>query len=109
MHMLHHENPAHYGLRTERYKLIFFYGLPLDAPGAKKQTTPPQWELYDLEKDPHEMHNVVADPEYASVLKSLKERLLAEKGRVEDTDEKYPKLMEVRRTEWKLLDHERLE
>jgi arylsulfatase A-like enzyme len=30
MHMAHHDNPAHYGLRTERYKLIFFYGQPLD-------------------------------------------------------------------------------
>ena len=39
MHMAHHDNPAHYGIRTEDFKLIFFYGLPLDAPGA---AGPPQ-------------------------------------------------------------------
>jgi len=100
MHMAHHDNPAHYGLRTQRYKLIFFYGLPLDAPGAVKKPTPAYWELYDLEKDPHEMNNVIADPAYASVVKSLKERLQAEKERVGDTDEKYPELMKVRKTAW---------
>ena len=35
MHMAHHDNPAHYGIRTKDYKLIFFYGLPLDARGRR--------------------------------------------------------------------------
>jgi N-sulfoglucosamine sulfohydrolase len=35
----------------------------------------PLEELYDLEKDPHELHNVTADPKYAEVLKDLRERL----------------------------------
>ena len=26
MHMAHHDNPAHVGMRTKRYKLIYFYG-----------------------------------------------------------------------------------
>ncbi|MBD3676258.1 MAG: sulfatase [Planctomycetaceae bacterium] len=100
MHMAHHDNPAHYGLRTERYKLIFFYGLPLDAPGAQKQPTPPHWELYDLENDPHEMQNLAENPEYASILNSLKKELLEEKKRVGDLDEKYPALMKVREQAW---------
>ena len=33
-------------------------------------------ELYDLERDPAELHNVIEDPAYANVLASLKERLL---------------------------------
>ena len=37
---------CHYGVRTERYKLIHFYN-DIDA-----------WELYDLKKDPREMHNL---------------------------------------------------
>ena len=37
----------------------------------------PLEELYDLEKDPHELHNVAADPKYADVLKDLRERLKA--------------------------------
>ena len=53
--MTHHDNPAHYGIRTRDFKLVFFYGLPLDAPGALPGPTPPHWELYDLRTDPHEM------------------------------------------------------
>ena len=62
-----HDNPAHYGIRTPEHKLIFFYGLPLDAPGARPEPTPAYWELYDLRKDPEEMNNVYGDPEYAEV------------------------------------------
>ncbi len=38
----------------------------------------PPRELYDLEKDPFQMHNVAADPAYAEVLKRLDARLMAE-------------------------------
>ncbi|MDU0354573.1 DUF4976 domain-containing protein [Paraglaciecola aquimarina] len=30
MHSAHHDVPAHFGLRTKRYKLIFFYGINYD-------------------------------------------------------------------------------
>ncbi|MEM9659687.1 MAG: sulfatase/phosphatase domain-containing protein, partial [Planctomycetota bacterium] len=52
----------HYGVRTERHKLIYFYQL-----GA--------WELYDLKKDPREMHNVVGDPANAPIVAALRRRL----------------------------------
>lgn len=96
MHMAHHDNPAHYGLRTRDYKLIFFYGLPLDAPGAVAEPTEPYWELYDLQKDPHEMHNVYADPAYGEVLANLKQRLDEVKTEVGDTDQAYPELQRRR-------------
>ena len=32
--------------------------------------------LYDMERDPHQLNNVVADPAYASVKAELRERLL---------------------------------
>jgi arylsulfatase A-like enzyme len=100
MHMAHHDNPAHYGVRTERYKLIFFYGLPLDARGAQPEATPAYWELYDLRKDPDEMHNVYADPAYADVVMQLKSELLRLKEELGDQDEGYPDLMAVRREAW---------
>ena len=100
MHMAHHDNPAHYGIRTKDYKLIFFYGLPLDAPGAQKRPTPAHWELYDLKKDPHEMANVYGVPAYAETVKTLKTQLLKTKRDVGDTDEKYPALMDVREGAW---------
>ena len=31
MHMAHHDNPAHVGLRTKTHKLIFYYGCNYDG------------------------------------------------------------------------------
>ncbi len=58
----HHVQP-HYGIRTERYTLAHFY-YSID-----------QWELYDLEKDPQQMHNIIDDPAYKEVVISLKAKL----------------------------------
>ena len=98
MHMAHHDNPAHYGIRTKTHKLIFFYGLPLDAPGAQKQPTKPHWELYDLTRDPREMNNVINDPAYADVKKELIAELVSVKKEVGDEDADYPELAERFRT-----------
>ena len=58
----HHVHP-HYGVRTDRYKLISFY--TIDA-----------WELFDLEKDPHELRNVYGEKPYARVTQELKAELM---------------------------------
>ena len=97
MHMTHHDNPAHYGVRTKDFKLIFFYGLPLDAPGALPEPTQPDWELYDLREDPQEMNNVYGVPAYAATARRLKRELLRLKEEIGDTDEQFPELMQVRR------------
>jgi arylsulfatase A-like enzyme len=70
-----HSVKRHYGISTERYKLIHFY-YDID-----------EWELYDIKSDPQEMKNVYNDPAYASVKSDLHKRL--EKVRVEfmDSDE----------------------
>jgi arylsulfatase A-like enzyme len=44
----------------------------------------PREELFDLKKDPHQMHNVADDPAYANVVKDLREKLLAELKRTGD-------------------------
>ena len=82
-----HNVYAHYGLRTHRYKLIYYYADALDQPGSGTESCPPEWELFDLEKDPHELMNVYADPAYAGKVPELKRelhRLQAEVG-----DERY--------------------
>ena len=63
---------AHYGIRTPKYKLIHFYD-PVD-----------QWELYDLEKDPHEMMNLYNDPTYQEAQKRLKNKLKALQNKYKD-------------------------
>ncbi len=70
-----HMVKRHYGIATERYKLIHFY-YDID-----------EWELYDLEKDPHEMHNVYGDPAYAEVRQMMHKRLEELRKYYGDSDE----------------------
>lgn len=78
MHLAHHNVYAHYGVRTDRYKLIYYYMTEPD---------PPEWELFDLQQDPMELRNVYSEPEYAGVVAELKaelQRLRAEVGDLSD-------------------------
>jgi arylsulfatase A-like enzyme len=70
-----HNVYAHYGVRTERHKLIYYYAEALDASGAIDDPRPPEWELFDLENDPCELNSVYGDPAYADVAKKLKAEL----------------------------------
>lgn len=84
----------YYGIRTRDFKLIFFYGLPLDGSGALQEPTARHWELYDLRQDPYEMNNVYADAEYARLAKRLQAELQQLKEHVGDPDDKYPQLLQ---------------
>ncbi|MEM0913305.1 MAG: sulfatase [Planctomycetota bacterium] len=95
MHMTHHHVPAHYGIRTQKHKLIHFYGLPLDATDALPYSTPAGWELYDLENDPDENHNVAGDPAYRQAFTELRDRLFAMKAELGDPDDAYPEMMSL--------------
>jgi arylsulfatase A-like enzyme len=44
----------------------------------------PADELYDLSKDPHQLNNVAGNPQYAEVLRRLKDRLMKELRETED-------------------------
>jgi len=57
-----HGVTPHYGVRTDRFKLIYFY----------KNN---EWEFYDLEKDSDEMNNVYNNPEYAKEIIEMKKEL----------------------------------
>jgi arylsulfatase A-like enzyme len=70
-----HNTTAHYGVRTHRYKLIYYYGDPLDQPGTNPPKRTPEWEMFDLENDPCEMQSVYDDPAYAEVVAELKAEL----------------------------------
>lgn len=76
--------PAHYGVRSNRYKLIYYYGEGLGMKSAQKETTPPSWEFYDLEKDPKEYTNAINDPNYKTDILELHQALKAEKAYYED-------------------------
>ena len=69
--MSRHKIVGHYGVRNERYKLIYYYGEALGASGTEDISIPPEWELFDLEKDPTEMSNVYSDPGYVDVVREM--------------------------------------
>ncbi|MDZ8117006.1 sulfatase [Pontiella sp. NLcol2] len=87
MHMASHDNPGHIAIRTKRYKLILFYGAPMDSDQAE---TPPAWELYDLKNDPTEDNNVYDNPEYAGVIEKLKKKLKTRRAELGEDDPKFP-------------------
>jgi arylsulfatase A-like enzyme len=58
MHGAHLNVPAHYGVRTENHKLIYYYGDPLNATGTTGGRTEPTWELFDLKHGPDELLNL---------------------------------------------------
>lgn len=113
MHMAHkHNNPAHFGIRTKDYKLIFFYGLDFMERNTNAQNwannpasmsyfqTPPAWEFYDLKNDPHEMDNKYGDEKYNSIISDLKDRLKAIRVKVKEDDTQYPEIARVVQENW---------
>lgn len=65
----------HYGIRTDRYKLIHFYDL-VDS-----------WELYDLQEDPTEMNNLYYNPDYSKIVSDLKLKLKELQEKYKDKEE----------------------
>ena len=88
--------PAHMGIRNERYKLMFLYGDRLNMTGSEKKTFTPTWEFYDLQADPHENHNAYNDPQYAKIIRQMKEEMLKLRKDVKDEDDKTtPRMKEI--------------
>lgn len=79
-----HHVPAHYGIRTSRYKYIDYYGDGLGAPGSSDVVFEREYELYDLEADPQELTNLAVDPAYADILAELRAELARLQERVGD-------------------------
>ncbi len=71
-----HRVQAHVGVRTDRYKLIYYYAVG-------------QWELFDLEKDPQELLSVFGDPAYLSVQTTMTVEL--ERLRQQYKEKPYPR------------------
>ena len=68
-----HKVAKHIGVRTDRYKLIWFYENN-------------EWELYDLQKDKSEMNNVYGQPAYKKVQEMMLKKLKELKDQYKDTE-----------------------
>jgi arylsulfatase A-like enzyme len=69
-----HNTAAHYGIRTRTHKLIHFW---------KKD----QWELFDLVKDPYELHNLYGERGLEALTAALKQQLAQLKRDARDDDQ----------------------
>ncbi len=78
-----HAVKRHYGVRTQRYKLIHFY-YDID-----------EWELYDLQTDPSEMTNVYDDPSYADVREQMTALLADVQARYGDSTALADEFLEI--------------
>jgi len=78
-----HMVKRHYGVATERYKLMHFY-YDID-----------EWEMYDLQTDPQEMKNIYNDPAYADVQQMLHGRLTELRTQYGDSDENDQKFIQL--------------
>jgi N-acetylglucosamine-6-sulfatase len=105
MHMAHHDNPAHIGMRTKRYKLIYFYGCNYQG----EYQTPAGWELYDMINDPQETKNIYDDPKNIKVVNSLKAWMEKLRKKVGDDGSHYPACEKIVQEFWDYseADHEK--
>ena len=60
-----HMIPRHYGIRTERYKLMHFYQFGNE------------WEMYDLQEDPDELQNIYGKTGKEKLQEDMKKQLVA--------------------------------
>lgn len=72
-----HMVQKHYGIRTDRYKLMHFYD-DID-----------EWELYDLKKDPRELNNLYNHPDYAGIQDQLHQSLDSLQQEYKVTEEEF--------------------
>ncbi len=101
MHMAHNLRvPAHFGIRSDRYKLIFFYGVDVKSHRSMMPSTTAAWEFYDLETDPHEMNNLYDHPEYQDQISEMKEKLRQTRIELQETDESHPDIQKVIDLHW---------
>jgi arylsulfatase A-like enzyme len=85
-HDVAHHVWEHYGVRTARYKLVYYYAEPCDTPGAYLEPRVPEWEPFDLAVDPRELRSVYDDPSYAAVVRELKAELRRLQQELGDTE-----------------------
>ncbi len=95
------ERPGHFGIRSDRYTLAFFYGhgLKVNNYSAKEQ---PQkyWDFFDLKEDPKQLHNAYNDPKYQEIIQQMKAEIIQQREMLGDTDKDNPEILEIIAKHW---------
>lgn len=86
-----HSVRRHYGVATERYRLIHFYPNPWDANPID------EWELYDVQKDPKQLNSLYGQPGVAKVQEQLEAELARLRRELKVPEKDPPSSARVRR------------
>ncbi|VUC23419.1 unnamed protein product [Clonostachys rosea] len=71
-----HNAYAHYGVRDQRYKLIYWYNEDFGLEGARPgDADNKEWELFDCQEDPLELFNCYGQEKYKDVVVMMKKKL----------------------------------
>jgi len=62
--------------------------------------TPPGWELYDIEENPHEMNNLYNNHAYSEIITVLKNKLKQMRSELNETDVNYPHIQKIIDEHW---------
>ena len=90
-----HQVAQHDGVRTGRHKLMFF-------PDTG------EWNLFDLQKDPHEMQSLHADPGYASTLVEMQGLYTTQRSHFGVSDATIPRA-KLQQAWWKKRHQEKVQ
>ncbi len=82
-----HNAYSHYGIRDQRYKLIYWYNEGYDLPGTNHGGEDREWELFDCQEDPLELFNVYSDPNYLDIVQNMKGMLTRKMAEIGDEPE----------------------
>lgn len=82
-----HNAYSHYGIRNQRYKLIYWYNEGYGLPGTNHGGEDREWELFDCENDPLELFNVYSDASYQDVVADMTVQLEKKMAEIGDEPE----------------------
>ena len=82
-----HNAYSHYGIRNQRYKLIYWYNEGYGLPGTNFGGEDREWELFDCERDPLELFSVFFDPSYKEVVEMMTRELENKMAEIGDEPE----------------------
>lgn len=82
-----HNAYAHYGIRNQRYKLIYWYNDGFGLPGTSDGIEDKEWELFDCKEDPLELFNVYSDAAYEQIVREMTSQLNDKMNEIGDIPE----------------------
>ncbi len=95
------KRPGHFGIRSQRYTLAFFYGNGFKNNKYQEgEKVDRYWDFFDLQKDPNQLHNAYNDPQYQEIIAEMKEEILNQRQLLGDTDADNPEILEIITQHW---------